>query len=291
MAQKQLKRLENVEGDLFVDSSCIDCDTCRWLAPDSFKAINGQSAVFKQPVTQEEKTKALQALISCPTASIAYEAQDLSIKEVSQTFPLKIDDNVYYCGFSSEKSFGASSYFIKDPRANILIDSPRFAKPLVKELEKLGGVDYILLTHKDDVADHEKFQKHFGAKRLIHKKELCSSITDAEIIYDVDHTGALSDELNDLLVIPTPGHTEGHLCFLYKEKYLFTGDHIAYSARQNKIIAFKNHCWYSWEKLLESVEKLIYYRFEWLLPGHGRRINSNPGRFKSALEELCTVKT
>jgi len=27
----------------------------------------------------------------------------------------------------------------------------------------------------------------------------------------------------DLLVIPTPGHTRGHMVFLYKKKFLFTG--------------------------------------------------------------------
>ena len=29
MATLQRKRAENVEGNFYVDSSCIDCDTCR----------------------------------------------------------------------------------------------------------------------------------------------------------------------------------------------------------------------------------------------------------------------
>jgi hypothetical protein len=33
------KRLpENVEGEFFVDSTCIDCDACRQLAPGTFAA-------------------------------------------------------------------------------------------------------------------------------------------------------------------------------------------------------------------------------------------------------------
>lgn len=291
MAQEKLRRSENIEGDLFVDSSCIDCDTCRWMAPDFYKRVGDMSAVYKQPETKEDKLAALQALVSCPTASIGYSAKDLDMEEVFESFPILVEDNVYYCGYSSEKSFGASSYFIKDDRANILIDSPRFTKKLVEEFEKMGGIDYILLSHKDDVADHEKFAKHFNAKRLIHEKELCKSIPSSEIIYDVNHPGIIKDEIDDLVIIHTPGHTEGHLCFLYKNKFLFTGDHIAYSARKNQIIAFENYCWYSWDKLLESVEKLIDYRFEWILPGHGRRIKSNPGRMKLALEELCSRAT
>ena len=291
MAQEKLRRSQNIDGDLFVDSSCIDCDACRWIASDFFKAVDGQSAVYKQPESQEEKVNALQALVSCPTASIGYLGKDINANDIKDSLPILVEDNVYYCGYSSEKSYGAASYFIKDTRANILIDSPRFTNALVERFEELGGIDYILLTHKDDVADHEKFQKHFKAKRLIHEKELCKSIKTAELLYEVDHHGVINEELNDLVIIPTPGHTEGHLCFLYKNKFLFTGDHIAYSARHNKIVAFENYCWYSWDKLLESVEKLIEYKFEWILPGHGRRIKSNPGKFKIALEELCSRVT
>ncbi|MEO1181696.1 MAG: ferredoxin, partial [Cyanobacteria bacterium J06636_28] len=36
MAQLKARRTENVEGDIFVDTSCIDCDTCRWMAPEVF---------------------------------------------------------------------------------------------------------------------------------------------------------------------------------------------------------------------------------------------------------------
>ena len=33
---------ENVPGDFFVDTTCIDCDTCRQLAPASFAEGPGQ---------------------------------------------------------------------------------------------------------------------------------------------------------------------------------------------------------------------------------------------------------
>ncbi len=52
------------------------------------------------------------------------------------------------------------------------MDSPRFAPPLVKRLEEMGGVDYMYLTHRDDVADHQKFHQHFGCDRILHKKEI-----------------------------------------------------------------------------------------------------------------------
>ena len=33
MANPKLRLEENVAGEFFVDSTCIDCDTCRQLAP------------------------------------------------------------------------------------------------------------------------------------------------------------------------------------------------------------------------------------------------------------------
>ena len=35
-------------------------------------------------------------------------------------------------------------------------------------------------------------------------------------------------------MIPVPGRTKGSVCYLYQEKYLFTGDHLAF--QKNLII-------------------------------------------------------
>src|SRR6478752_2054091 len=45
----QKKRLDsNVAGNFFVDATCINCDACRQLAPDSFEEIGEFSAVVQQ---------------------------------------------------------------------------------------------------------------------------------------------------------------------------------------------------------------------------------------------------
>ena len=73
------------------------------------------------------------------------------LKEEQHSFPLPIDASipgVYHCGYHSRKSFGAASYFIQRPGGNILVDSPRFCETLASKLESLGGVRYIILTHR-----------------------------------------------------------------------------------------------------------------------------------------------
>jgi glyoxylase-like metal-dependent hydrolase (beta-lactamase superfamily II)/ferredoxin len=272
MAKLQQKRTENTTGDFYVDSSCIDCDTCRWVAPEVFQRVGEQSAVYHQPENETERLHSLQALLACPTASIGTVEKPQDIKVGQQSFPLLIEDNVYYCGYHSELSYGAASYLIQRKEGNVLVDSPRFTPPLVKQLEALGGVDYLYLTHQDDVADHQKWQKHFGCQRILHTDDVTSSTQEVEIKLSGTETIELAP---DLLIIPVPGHTKGHTVLLSNQKFLFTGDHLAWSPYLDNLYAFRRFCWYSWTEQINSMEKLAKYSFEWVLPGHGRRYKSD----------------
>jgi glyoxylase-like metal-dependent hydrolase (beta-lactamase superfamily II)/ferredoxin len=263
------KRLpENVPGDFYVDESCIDCDACRQIAPEIFRDHGEQSSVYRQPRAEDEVLGALKAIVACPTSSIgttrAYDAR-LGVG----AFPERLDENVYYCGFNAESSFGAWSYLIVRPDAeggNVLVDSPRFTRPLVRKLEGLGGVRTIFLTHRDDVADQERYARHFKASRVMHRDDNAARFGVERVV-----EGGEAVRLDrDLVVIPTPGHTRGHAVLLYRDKYLFTGDHLAWSPARNTLTAFRSACWYSWAEQTRSMEKLLDYSFEWVLPGHGR---------------------
>lgn len=272
MATLQQRRPENIAGDFYVDSTCINCDTCRWMTPEVFRSAGDQSAVYHQPTDEAERLRAMQALLACPTASIGTVEKPKDIKDAQQSFPIPITENVYHCGYHSEDSYGAASYLIVRPEGNVLVDSPRFAPPLVKRIEAMGGIRYLYLTHRDDVADHQKFQQHFGCERILHKDEINAGTRDVEI----QLTGFEPVELApDLLIIPVPGHTKGHTVLLYKNKFLFTGDHLAWSETRNHLVAFRDVCWYSWPELLKSMRRLAEYEFEWVLPGHGRRFHAD----------------
>jgi ferredoxin len=77
MADKQLKNPENVPGKYYVDSTCIDCDLCRNLAPKTFTrhGEGGYSIVFKQPESKEEIAQAEEARASCPTETIGNDGE------------------------------------------------------------------------------------------------------------------------------------------------------------------------------------------------------------------------
>ncbi|MGD1920934.1 MAG: ferredoxin [Pleurocapsa sp.] len=90
MATLQKIRAENIDGNFYVDSSCIDCDTCRWIAPRIFNRQSSMSAVYYQPQTEAERIGAMQALLSCPTASIGTESKPRDGRLIQHTFPIQI---------------------------------------------------------------------------------------------------------------------------------------------------------------------------------------------------------
>lgn len=283
MASLQQRLPENVPGDFFVDSTCIDCDTCSQLAPGVFRDHGKQCSVHHQPETSDETRRAMMALVACPTGSIgSTEKHDPHIG--IDAFPFQLSDNVYFCGFTSEDSFGAWSYVITRPPdegGNVLVDSPRFATQLIKRLDAMGGVHQMLLTHQDDIADHELFYERFDCERVMHSDDGASR-HGVELVINGTEPVQLDP---DLLAIPTPGHTRGHMVFLYRNKFLFTGDHLAGSATRGGLTAFRSVAWYSWPEQTRSMEKLLQYQFEWVLPGHGDIHHTDPATMRRQLEE------
>src|SRR5256714_4243111 len=170
MAKPSRRLPENVPGDFYVDDSCIDCDACRQIAPTVFRDHGEQSSVFRQPETDEEIRRALMSIVACPTSSIG-TSRRYDARIGVEAFPELIDGGVYFCGFTAESSFGAWSYLIvraESEGGNVLIDSPRFATQLVKKIEQMGGVSIMFLTHRDDVADHDRFADKFNCERVRH---------------------------------------------------------------------------------------------------------------------------
>ncbi len=283
MANLRNKRNKNAEGNFFVDNSCIDCGTCYWMAPKVFKEDDGMSLVYEQPKANQE-IKAMEALFSCPTNSIGYTGARVEMRKISKTFPIPVDENVFHNGYHSESSYGAASYFIQRENGNVLVDSPRYSSVISKNIKEMGGLSLQYLTHRDDVADTDLYQKDFQSKRLMHKEDISKKTEHFEIILEGEDDYQIDD---DLLVITVPGHTKGHTVLLYKEKYLFTGDHLAFQRQNKHLYAFKTACWYDWDTQIKSMEKLLNYNFTHVLPGHGAPLKSNNSNDMKIELEKC----
>jgi glyoxylase-like metal-dependent hydrolase (beta-lactamase superfamily II)/ferredoxin len=269
VARLNLRLPENAPGPLYVDETCIDCDTCRQMAPEIYGEVRGLSYVTRQPESADEKRRALQALVACPTASIG-GAKGREVQEALATFPQRIDGPVHDCGLRAESSYGATSYLVLRPGGNVLVDSPRAARPLLDRIESMGGVRLNFLTHRDDVADHARLHARFGCDRVLHRADVSRDTREVEIQLAGDDAVELGP---GLLAIPVPGHTAGSCALLVDGEYLFTGDHL-WADDDGALAMGRGVCWYSWDEQVRSLEKLIAHRFRWVLPGHGRRLHA-----------------
>ncbi|HMJ54580.1 MAG TPA: MBL fold metallo-hydrolase [Polyangiaceae bacterium] len=286
MARLSARLDENAPGAFFVDDSCIDCDACRQIAPATFVRSRRlrQSIVAAQPDGGDREKRALMATVACPTASIGCTTKH-SLRAAVVSFPELLEDDVYYCGWHAKESYGAASYLIVRPRGNILVDSPRAAAPLYERIEALGGVRTMVLSHGDDVADHAAFARRFGCERVMH--------ADDAAALPVEHRVTGRDPIvldEELTIVPVPGHTRGSIALLYRDKFLFTGDHLWWDEVDERLDMGREVCWYSWSNQIRSLERLRDLRFEWVLPGHGRRIRARSAEAMRTLLEETIVR-
>jgi glyoxylase-like metal-dependent hydrolase (beta-lactamase superfamily II) len=248
------------------------------VAPGLIVERDGQSAFAKQPETPEELRMAWRARLLCPTASVRTEAH-MAVPE--GLFPEEMTDCVYRLGYNARASYGAHSYLMRRETGNVMVDSPRWAKPVVDQLKAWGGLSDILLTHQDDVADADRYARHFGARVWIHWADR-SAARYADQILAGDDPSAIDE---DLLAIPVPGHTRGSVAYLFDNRCLFTGDSLAWSFERNDLTAFRTYCW-SWPTQIKSLERLARFDFEWVLSGHGGSKHLPAGEMRARLASL-----
>ena len=287
MANLKKKLPANIDGNFFVDSTCINCDACRQLAPETFQEHEDFSSVFHQPAGELELHRAYQAMIACPVGSIGVIQSDhYRWQQAMAGFPLRLDESLYYAGFNSDKSFGGNSYYLQHAEGNWLIDSPRYLKHLVDAFERMGGLRYIFLTHEDDVADASRYAKRFGATRIIHRADL-AALPEAEWVIDGRRPVSVSKQFQ---IIPVPGHTPGSMALLYDDRYLFTGDHLWWDRDRHRLDIPQVYVW-NQHDLEQSTRRLLNVQFEWVLPGHGDRINLPANEMRVQLERLASRRT
>jgi glyoxylase-like metal-dependent hydrolase (beta-lactamase superfamily II)/ferredoxin len=281
VADRARSHPRNAPGPWFVDTTCIDCDVVRHLAPDLFgEAADGKSFVRRQPRTPEEELAMVRGMLACPTGSVG---GPLRKELVAQAYPWPVEGPVSMLGYTSEDSFGAMAYLVERPHGNVMVDGPRWSGQLEQALEARGGLAHVLLTHRDDVADAGRYAERFGAKVWIHED-------DADAAPDGVELRTFRGEVEvqpGVVAFPTPGHTRGHAIFLVDDRFLFSGDSLAGSRGTGDLTAWEGVAWYDWPTQLASLERLAEERtFAWVLPGHGARFHAPPEEMRARLVAL-----
>jgi glyoxylase-like metal-dependent hydrolase (beta-lactamase superfamily II) len=119
------------------------------------------------------------------------------------------------------------AYLLVQDTGNILFYSSGLHDEY-RHMQALGGIAYQYLSHRDEVgAALAEIKKIFGSKLCCHRLEepYVKRVTSVDCLFDKRET-----LMGNIEVIPTPGHTDGSVCFLvnsvHGKEYLFTGDTI-----------------------------------------------------------------
>jgi hydroxyacylglutathione hydrolase len=119
------------------------------------------------------------------------------------------------------------AYFLTRRTGNILFYNSGRSEEY-DHIRQLGGVARQYLSHRDEAgAGLPQIKELFGSLLCCHRLEepAIAAACRVDLAFDRRET-----HLEDIDVIPTPGHTAGSTCFLYEsphgKSYLFTGDTI-----------------------------------------------------------------
>lgn len=287
MARPSDRHPGGAPGPWFVDTRCIDCDAARQVAPGLIvrNPGDGVSLFARQPETPEEIEMAWRAVMVCPTRSVGHEHLR---RPGAPVFPQALGDGVFRLGHNAESSFGAHSYLVQrgpeHARVNVMLDSPRWTREVYEPVEELGGIAHVLLSHRDDVADAQRYAEHFGASVWIHADDRGAAPYADHVI---DGTEPVS-LFEGAIAFPVPGHTKGSVLFHVDDHLLFSGDSLAWDVQLGGLMAFRDACWFSWPAQTDSLARFAQsgLRFDRLFCGHGWSHDLDAASFERLLLEL-----
>jgi len=198
--------------------------------------------------------------------------------------------NITYDVIKIEATKGAYAYAILKENEIILIDTsmPGRGKAMLSELGTYdvqpNMIKYILLTHHD--IDHignavyiaeksdckiyisrEDMPYATGDKRREGIKSIFGSIMKAKIPADL--VLEFDTDINEIEIIPTPGHTPGHTSFRF-QNVLFTGDMLR--TKNNKITPPSKLMTLDMKQNIASCKSLDIEGIEWICPAHGEPV-------------------
>lgn len=205
---------------------------------------------------------------------------------------MKITESV----FMLDSTFSSYVYLVLTPEPVLIDTGMGFAgKGIVRDLSALckpEDIRHIMITHHDvdHIGNAARLQKLTGAAVYASATDIPYITGEKERHSFKKYIGRLSHvrtpdalqalpengEVCGIRAISTPGHTPGHVCFLW-EDVLFAGDLL--ENKKGRLIPYPAP--WNWDdaKLKESAENIRSLPFAWVCPAHGRPVRREEAGF------------
>jgi glyoxylase-like metal-dependent hydrolase (beta-lactamase superfamily II) len=160
------------------------------MAPEVFGASGFKGYVHAQPDDAKQPgsvRRAVHAMATCPSGAIRTTQPLPHAKSFVAQFPLPVDSvalpGVYHLGHHQYPAFGVTPYLVcfepppgstrAGSSCNVMVDAPRYTRRLGDAVARLGGVDYLVLTHAAAAVGHEAWKQRFPSlERVVHRMDL-----------------------------------------------------------------------------------------------------------------------
>jgi glyoxylase-like metal-dependent hydrolase (beta-lactamase superfamily II) len=178
---------------------------------------------------------------------------------------------------------GTNQYIVGKDSAvviDVALSSDGNMDGIIEQAEAMGAkkIEKILLTHIhiDHCGGALALKKRTGAKLGIHRSR-AGHLGGEDFQYDDEDRIAFGG--GELQVLHTPGHESGHCCFYESgDKVLFSGDNILGSGTAVIHPPDGNMTDY-----LQSLERLLEFNIDLILPGHGPLVGKPEAKIREYL--------
>lgn len=200
---------------------------------------------------------------------------------------MKINQHIH----RMDSTKGSYVYYLTTPSGGMLVDTcfPGKGQAILDELGSLGvqagDIKHILITHSDvdHIGNAAFLQEKSGAIVWASKTEVpyikgekppagiknaIAKVMKPKIPIDIQ-TFAENGQMGDVRVIDTPGHTAGHVSFIFEET-LLAGD-LLFSDK-GKITPSPAMITWDKEALMGSIKKVAPLKFNLVCPAHGEPV-------------------
>ncbi len=202
---------------------------------------------------------------------------------------MRLSDNVTLL----ESSRGSFVYLIRGEETMLIDTGLSFRrKGIIREIESMGvpwgEIKHILITHHDidHIGNLFALQQLTGAKVWASREdipyitgELDRSSFKKYLKYifrtkipETIHPYVPGVSINGIEIIPTPGHTPGHVCLLY-DGMLFVGDLL--ENKKGTLRPYPSGWNWNNDMLLESAKKIKGIPVSRICPAHGMPVEGN----------------